>query len=177
MLSVPSRYWKDRVPADKANQKHWYRGRTYTFDEMVELRRGENLAAQIAPEILEERYARCQEAIRQLGDLYAEVKPDVAVMIGNDQMEVFTKEHVPAFAIFWGPYVEGIPRTQEFLDRLPPGVERAELDRTPTEYVQHPCVPELGEYLIEQSMIAGFDVAQMTRLTTGEIGSNAAPHA
>ncbi len=37
--------------------------------------------------------------------------PDVAVVVGNDQMEVFTAEHIPAFAIFWGDYVEGIPRT------------------------------------------------------------------
>jgi hypothetical protein len=177
MLSVPSQYWKDRVPADKANKKHWFRGKTYTFEEMVALRKDENLADQITPEAQEERHARCQAGIRKLGDLYLEAKADVGIVIGNDQMEVFTKEYVPAFAIFWGPYVEGIPRTQEFLDRLPPGVARAELDRTPSEYTQYPCMPELGEYLIEHSMNAGFDVAQMTKLTSGEIGSNAAPHA
>jgi hypothetical protein len=177
MLSVPAKYWKDRVAADRTNPKHWYRGKTYTFDQMAELRRDENLAAQITDQVCEERHARCQAAIRKLGDLYFEAKPDVAVVIGNDQMEVFTKEHVPAFAIFWGPYVEGIPRTQEFLDKLPPGVARAELDRTPAEYTRYPCIPDLGEYLIEQSIEAGFDVAQMTKLTTGEIGSNAAPHA
>ena len=177
MLSVPAMYWKDRVAADRTNPKHWYRGKTYTFDQMVELRKSENLAAQITDDVLEERHARCQAGIRRLGDLYFEAQPDVAVVIGNDQMETFTKEHIPAFAILWGPYIEGIPRTQEFLDKLPPGVARAELDRTPTEYVQHPCAPELGEYLIESAMDAGFDVAQMTKLTTGEIGSNAAPHA
>ena len=177
MLSVPSQYWKDRVPADRANPRHYFRGKTYTFDQMTELRSAENLAAQITPEVMEERHARCQSALRQLGDLYCETQPDIAVVIGNDQMEVFSKDHVPTFAVFWGPYVEGIPRTQEFLDKLPPGVARVELDRTPAEYTQYPCSPELGRRLSEDAMDAGFDVAQMTRLTTGEIGSNAAPHA
>jgi OH-DDVA oxygenase/3-O-methylgallate 3,4-dioxygenase len=92
-------------------------------------------------------------------------------------MEIFTADHVPAFAIVWGPYVEGIPRDEAFLAKLPPGVARAELDRTPSVYTQYPCHPELGEYLIRASMNDGFDPAQITKLTTGEIGSNAAPHA
>src|SRR5438132_7540594 len=117
MLSVPSEFWVDRVPADKANPAHPFRGKTYTFDQMVELRRGENLAAQVEPDVRQQRYVRCQTSILKLGDLLERVKPDVSVIVGNDQMEVFTREHVPAFAIFWGPYVEGVPRTQEYLDQ------------------------------------------------------------
>ena len=92
-------------------------------------------------------------------------------------MEVFTNEHVPAFAVFWGPYVEGIPRTPEFLAKLQPGIARAELDRTPSVYTQYPCSPELGRHVIETAISENFDVSQMTRLSEGEIGSNAAPHA
>ena len=92
-------------------------------------------------------------------------------------MEVFTNEHVPAFAVFWGPYVEGIPRTPEFLAKLQPGIARAELDRTPSVYTRYPCSPDLGRHVIETAIAESFDVSQMTRLSTGEIGSNAAPHA
>jgi hypothetical protein len=177
MLSVPSQYWVDRVPFDKSHPAHPFRGKTYTFDQMTELRRSENLAAQAEPHVREERHIRCQNAIGVLGDLIEEVKADVSVVIGNDQMEVFTPEHLPAFAIFWGPYVEGIPRTPEYLAKLPPGIARAELDRTPTEYTQHPCLPELGKHLLEQVTAAGFDAAQLTKLPTGPLGSSAAPHA
>ncbi len=114
---------------------------------------------------------------RSSADVYLEKPPDIAVIVGNDQMEVFTKEHIPALAVFWGDYVEGIPRTQEFLDKLPPGIARAELDRTPAVYTQYPCVPELGRHLIHSATREGFDLAQLTRLPEGEIGSNAAPHA
>jgi hypothetical protein len=177
MLSIAPEYWKDRVLADRTNPQHFFQGKTYNFDQMVALRKHENLAEQITPEVCQQRYARCQQAIRTLGDVFEQNRPDVAVIVGNDQMEVFTGEHVPALAVFWGHYVEGIPRTPEFLAKLNPGVARAELDRTPSVYTQYPCSPELGRHMIEQVIADGFDVAQLTKLPTGEIGSNAAPHA
>jgi OH-DDVA oxygenase len=177
MLSVPSEYWVDRVPADKAHPAHPYKGKTYTYDQMVELRRDENLAAQIEPEVRKQRHTRCQASIQKLADMLERVKPDVSVIVGNDQMEVFTHEQVPAFAIFRGPFVEGVPRTQEYLDKLPPGIARAELDRTPEVYTKYPCLPSLGEHLLERTTAAGFDVTQLTKLPVGEVGSSAAPHA
>jgi len=177
MLSVPWEAWTERVPADRANPRHFHQGKVYTFDQMVELHKARGLAKQLTPEVFAERHARCQRAIRELGDIYEESKADVAIVIGNDQMEIFTSDHVPAFAIFWGDYVEGIPRTPEFLASLPPGVARAELDRTPSVYTQYPCVPALGKHMIEQVVAQNFDVAQLTKLPTGAIGSNAAPHA
>lgn len=177
MLSIPSEYWKDRVAADRAEPRHPFRGGIYSFDELAALRKGENLTDQIRPEVLQERHARCQTAIATLADTYASVAPDIAVIVGNDQMEVFTRDTIPAFGVFWGPYVEGIPRSPEFLAKLNPAIARAELDRTPSVYTQYPCVPEAGRHIIQSLITSGFDITQMTKLQTGEIGSNAAPHA
>jgi hypothetical protein len=177
MLSIPAEYWVDRVSADRENPRHFFKGETYTFDEMVDLRRGEQLAAQITPEVCQARHERCQNAIRRLADFFDEHRPDVAVVVGNDQMEVFTGDHVPALAIFWGDYVEGHPRTPEFLAKLNRGVARAEADRTPPVHTQYPCLPALGKHMIESVNAEGFDVAQLRRLTVGEIGVNSAPHA
>jgi AcrR family transcriptional regulator len=177
MLSIPPEYWVDRVSADRENPRHFFKGKTYTFDQMVELRRGERLADQITPEVSRARHERCQNSIRRLADFFDEHRPDVAVVIGNDQMEVFTGDHVPALAIFWGDYVEGHPRTPEFLAKLNRGVARAEADRTPAVYTQYPCLPALGKHMIEGAIGEGFDVAQLRRLPVGEIGVNSAPHA
>lgn len=177
MLSVPWQNWTERVAADRTNPRHPYQGKNYTFDQMVELRKPGHLADQLTAEVFAERHARCQQAIRELGDIYLSSGCDAAVIVGNDQMEIFTPEHVPAFAVFWGPYIEGIPRTQEFLDSLPPGIARAELDRTPAVYTQYPTLPQLGCHLINKVIADDFDVAQLTKLPTGSIGSNAAPHA
>ncbi|HTW66190.1 MAG TPA: hypothetical protein VME17_16310 [Bryobacteraceae bacterium] len=177
MVSIPSEYWKDRVTADRAEKHHPFRSGTYTFDELAALRASENLPDQIHPEVLCERHARCQRAIAMLADAYAHNQADMAVIVGNDQLEVFTRETIPAFSVFRGPYVEGIPRTPEFLAKLNPAIARAELDRTPIVYTQYPCLPEVGWHVTEALTASGFDVTQMTRLQTGEIGSNAAPHA
>jgi hypothetical protein len=177
MLSMPPQFWPERVKADRANPRHFYKGRAFTFDELVALRADEKLAKQITPEVFQQRHQQCQRAIHVLADEFVQRKPDVAVIVGNDQMEILTREHVPAFLVFWGEYVEGIPRTPEFLATLPPGIAPAELDRTPSVYTRYPCLPELGEHLIKQVVAENFDVAQMTRFPTGEVGSNAAPHA
>jgi 3-O-methylgallate 3,4-dioxygenase len=177
MLSVPWENWAERVPADRANPKHFYQEKIYTFDQMVEVHKSRDLAALLTPEVFQERHGRCQKAICALGEIYIDSKPDIMVVIGNDQMEIFTPDHVPAFAVFRGSFVEGIPRTAEFLASLPPGVARAELDRTPSVYTQYPTLPDLGNHIIERVMADDFDVAQLTKLPTGSIGSNAAPHA
>src|SRR5262249_25167641 len=148
MLSVPPEIWPERVKADRANPRHFYRGKTYTFHELVAFRKQENLDAQITAEVCRERHARCQQAIGQLADIWDANSPDIAVVVGNDQMEVFTRDHVPAFAVFWGEFVEGIPRTAEFLATLQPGIAAAEADRTPREYTRYPTLPELGRHII-----------------------------
>jgi 3-O-methylgallate 3,4-dioxygenase len=177
MLSIPAEYWADRVTADRENPQHFFKGKTYTFNELVDLQREERLAEQITPQVCQERYARCQKAIRQLGDFFEKQDPDAVVLVGNDQMEVFTSDHVPAFALFWGPYMEGHPRTPEFLAKLNRGVARAEADRTPPVYTQYPCLPEMGRHMIQSVIADGFDVAQLKKLSVGEIGVNSAPHA
>jgi len=176
MLSIPPEYWKDRVSFDR-QARHFHRGKTYTFDEMVTLRKDAHLADQITPEVMLERHNRNQNAIRQLADYFDQHRPDIAVVVGNDQMEIFTDQHVPAFAVFWGDHVEGHPRSPEFLAKLNPAVARAEADRTPSVHTDYPCSPELGKHVIQSVVTDGFDVAQLTKLPTGEIGSNAVPHA
>jgi len=177
MLSIPPQYWVDRVSADRENPRHFYQGKTYTFDQLVDLLKPRCLAEQITSEVSKQRHDRCRTAIVRLADFFEANRPDVAVVVGNDQMEIFNRDHVPAFAVFWGEYVEGHPRTPEFLAKLNPGVARAEADRTPPVYTRYPCVPGLGLHIIEHMMSAGFDVSQLTRLPVGEIGVNSAPHA
>jgi len=176
MLSIPPEFWKDRVSFDR-QAKHFYQGKTYSFDEMIELRKDAHLAVQITPEVSLERHHRNQNAIRQLADFFDQHRPDIAVIVGNDQMEIFTGQQVPAFAVFWGDHVEGHPRSPEFLAKLNPAVARAEADRTPAVHTNYPCSPELGKHVIQSVITDGFDVSQLTKLPTGEIGSNAVPHA
>lgn len=177
MLSIGWEHWQDRVGFDRRHTALPYRGQTYAFPELAELRKEEHLEAALTPEECASRHGRCQAAIRELAETWDRSGVDVAVIIGNDQMEVFDSGHVPGFAVFWGEHMEGHPRTKEFLAKLDPAIARAELDRTPAEYTQYPCHRELGRHVIQSVVDDDFDVSQMTKLSAGEIGVNSAPHA
>src|SRR5687768_18498610 len=104
MLSTPPDKWDLRIP-DDLRSTHHFRGRTWTFDELVAERASENLAAQIQPEIWVQRHAQCRRAIGELASVFEAAKPDVAVIVGNDQMEIFDDSLLPAFSVLWGPEI------------------------------------------------------------------------
>ena len=58
MLSIPPEVWPERVKFDRANPRHFFKGKTYTFDDLAALRKGERLAEQCTPEVCRQRPAR-----------------------------------------------------------------------------------------------------------------------
>ena len=101
MLVTDTELWGARIPADKANRHPW-RGRTWSFDELVEARKSEGLELQITEAAWNERQRRCQAAIEELARVFAAARIDVAVVVGNDQMEIFDEKLLPALSIFLG---------------------------------------------------------------------------
>lgn len=177
MLSTPWPSWGDRVAADRQNGAHWFRGETYGFDDLVSTRAAENLAAQITPEKWEDRSKACQEAISRLAAKYAEAAPDVAVIVGNDQRELFTEENFPAICVYWGETIENRPRTEGQIAALPPGIAIAERGHAPPEDAVYPGHPDLGNHIIRSVMEEGFDVAASSVLPEGSGYANGIPHA
>jgi hypothetical protein len=177
MLSTPPDQWDARVPADHANQKHFFRGKTYNFSELSKLRAGENLAKEISKDIWRRRRAACDAATAELSRVFHAVAPDVAVIVGNDQMELFGERAMPAITVFRGEKIENIPFGPEQLAMLPPGVGIAERGHCPPERAQYKGVPELGMHLIRSLIADEFDVAQSVDLPVGPMGTNSVPHA
>jgi len=70
MLSTPPEGWGLRVPDDRRTRHH-FKGKTWTFDELVKLREPENLARQITPEVWRTRHAACRAAIVKLAQVFA----------------------------------------------------------------------------------------------------------
>jgi hypothetical protein len=177
MLSTPWEQWDQRVGFDRQNKEQWYQGKTYDFDQLVELRKNDGLEAQITPDKWQERSAACNAAIEVLAAKYAEMAPDVAVIVGNDQQELFTDDNCPAFSVFWGDTIENRPRTAEQIANLPPGVAIAERGHAPPEDAVYPGMPALGEHIIGSLMASGFDISASRRLPKGSGYVNGIPHA
>ncbi len=163
-LSSTPEQWLLRVPADRKKKDHPFRGGTYDFDTLVELRKAERLAAQCTLEEREKRAAACGRAIERMADAFAAVAPDVAVIMGNDQTELFLDDVIPAITVFRGPTLWDQPATPEQVARMPPGIHEAEWGHSPPQYTEYPGLPDLAVHIIELAMASGFDVATSLRL-------------
>lgn len=157
-----------RVKADQNRKSHPFRLGNYSFDELKELRKSENLAKQASLEERTIRHAKCQAAITKMADIWEEVKPDVAVIMGNDQKELFTDDLIPAFSVFSGDTLYNQPATEEQIPLMAPGIHEAEDGHNPPEYTEYPGLPELGNHIIKTATEAGFDVTRMNKLPEHE---------
>ncbi len=171
MLATSPEQWALRVPADRA-AKHPFRGRAWAFDELVEHRSAERLRTQITMDVMRRRHAACQHALDRLADIFAEVKPDVAVIFGNDQMEIFSESLIPAFGVMWGSSIVNAEMTQEHRAKLPPGVAEAIAGHIPPGGATYQGEPELACHIIRSLMADSFDVATLKRFPVDET-----PHA
>lgn len=157
-LSTTPEQWLLRVPADLEAQ-HPFRGRSYDFQSLVELRRHENLAMQSSLEERTRRAQSCATAISRMADLFEEARPDVAVIMGNDQHELFLDELMPSIAVFGGPTIWDRPASPEQAARMPPGIHEAEGGYSPPAYTEYPGHPRLARHIVRAAVAGGFDVA------------------
>lgn len=176
-LLTPPEHWHLRETADRENKALAYQGGSYDFATLASLRGGQGLIEKQSPAARQAHYDRCQVAIAAIAKIYGEAAPDVAVIFGNDQFEVFTRVNIPAFSVFWGDYVENIPKTAEQKAMIPAGAAFADAGYCPPERTRYPGCPELGEHLIKSLIGDDFDVAQSTELPVGRMGNNSVPHA
>lgn len=158
-LHTPAEQWDIRVDADRRNKAHKYRGKTYDWDGLKALRQAENLANEATLEKRQERLKRAHQSLEGLAQIFESVKPDVAVIVGNDQHELFDDFVTPAFTVFWGDKIENVPRSKDQIARLPAGIHIADHGHVPPRTEIYPGAPELGLRIIEHTIADDFDVA------------------
>lgn len=171
MLVTDTEIWDARVPFDK-EVKHAWRNGSYSFDELVAARRHEGIEKFVNKEVWDAHQARCQAGIEKLADIFEEAKIDVAVVVGNDQMEIYDERLVPAFAIHYGETITNYEFTAERMATVPAGVRPAIPGYIPSGGAEYPGHPELSQRIIRQAMNDSFDVAVMKGMPKPET-----PHA
>lgn len=162
-LSTDPDQWLLRIRADK-QRKHPFRCNLYGFEELIELRKEENLKNKITLEERTRRHGACQSAITAMADKFMEISPDVAVIFGNDQRELFLEDIQPAMTIFGGEKTWDQPASEESAKRMPPGIHEAEAGHSPPEYREYPGLPQLANHILKSAMQENFDLAYSTEL-------------
>ena len=171
MLSTPPEEWGQRAVFDRGITHH-YKGRTWSFEELVEARKDRHFEREITLDIWRKRHAACRRALAKLADVFAAAKPDVVLIVGNDHMEMFDENALPAFSVFWGDTIVNNPFPEEKMARLAPGVAIAVPGHIPPDGARYPGVPALGRHLIESATAEGFDITTVKRMPRDET-----PHA
>lgn len=160
MLVTTPEQWLLRVPDDKTSRHPW-RGRLWSFDELLEARKSEHLADRVTSQAMQENAARCDAALDRLAQVLQAARIDVAVIVGNDQMEIYGEELIPPFGVVWGDTVENSPLSEQVMSRLPPGIAESIPGYIPPGGATYRIQSDLSQHIIRAAMEEDFDVAAL----------------
>jgi 3-O-methylgallate 3,4-dioxygenase len=132
------------------------------YDELV--RSGRGIERELAPGVWQRKYEAVQAAVRTLGETLVKTDPDVVVIVGDDQDELFRRSNMPAMAVYWGEQVLDLPRD---LTNVPASRAAAMWAKHAQVEERYPVAAPLGRHLVEHMMRAGFDVAQIREQPEG----------
>lgn len=156
-LGTTAEQWPNRVAADKKNI-HPFRLKDYTFDQLVELRKDENLAAQCTLGERQKRKARCDAGIEVMAQKWEEAKPDVCVIMGNDQREMMLTDITPALTVFCGDTIWNEPVPDEHVPKMPPGIHEASWSHNPPVHTEYPGLRDLAEKITRKGIRNNYDL-------------------
>jgi hypothetical protein len=164
-LYTPPEEWEHLAQRDTRNAEPlWYKGERVKYAELLKERSEQNLGEQMDANICNERVANAHEAIDQVSEIFAEAQPDITIIFGNDQGEMFLDDVRPAFSIMGGEKFENMPRSADQIERLPPEIHIADAGHLPEKETQvflgHPV---LARYLVESAMSHHFDITYSHR--------------
>ena len=180
MLATPPDLWHLRAGADRKNPSHWYRGEKFDYDTLLRQRAPGDVAkfaGQVTPHAMAANFAQCQRALDRLAEHIATCKPDLVVILGNDQREVFMEDLTPAFTVFTGSEVENIPLSDEAVAKLPPGIAIAEAGHCPPGGATYAGAPAHANAIVASLTAQDFDIATSERLPGMPERQHGIPHA
>jgi 3-O-methylgallate 3,4-dioxygenase len=157
-LSAGVEYWEHHGAVDKTRGP--LLGRDGTFHDWDTLTALATFDAQqeLSQPVYESKYRRAQQAIEVLRRALVEAKPDVVMIIGDDQWELFQDDGIPTFSFFTGSELIDRPATPDALAEMTPGRRAAQWAAHGDVANIHPTHAELSAYLVAAVAEAGFDV-------------------
>lgn len=105
LLTLPAEEWAHRAAADYANPElNLSDGRRVTYGQL-QAEVGDRYGDVVSVEALRRKAELSQAALDRLADALEAAAPDVVVIVGDDQEELFSAANQPAIAVFYGEEV------------------------------------------------------------------------
>ena len=102
VLTIDSSEWQHRAQADFENPRlNLSDGRFVTYDQLLAASGG-RYASVATPAEFERKADICQRALDRLAADVASASPDIVIVIGDDQGELFDLNNMPAISLFYG---------------------------------------------------------------------------
>jgi catalytic LigB subunit of aromatic ring-opening dioxygenase len=159
--------WPDHAERDRRNPQLLGRDACYhTYDELLTLAPS-GLDPELAPHAWEAKYGRCQDAIGLLADSLRAARADVAIVIGDDQREMFLDDGIPAFACFAGSLLVDTRPSEEVLARVPAGIRAAYWAVHGEEPGLHTVAADLSMHIASRLTADGFDLTLLREQPAG----------
>lgn len=163
MLGSPVGDFLKHADRDVAGSRHLDRaGTPVSYGELLE-KADPAIAAELAPDIVAAKVADCRAGLDRLADALATVRPDVVVVVGDDQKEQFLEDNLPAVLIYSGETVENdvlpLPETAPAYWKT----ARSQFHE-PARRRAYPVAAGLARHMTESLVANGFDISHSERL-------------
>jgi hypothetical protein len=147
--------WPDHAERDRRNPRLLGKdARWRTYEELL-ADADPALGHELQPAVWDAKYRRCQDAIEELSGDLNEAHADIAVVIGDDQREMFSDELVD------------MPPSGEALERMPKGIRAASWAAHGDHEQTHPVRADLSAHIAEQLARDDFDITVLRQQPAG----------
>jgi hypothetical protein len=161
LLATPPEQWTIRADADRRATRLWFRGAPMAFDDLLTMRTADvdDFTAASSEGERVRRHGDCQRALDALAQHFHEASVDLAIVVGNDQREMFGDDVRPALLVLGAPSIPNVPLDDDERAALPPGVALAEEGHCPPEGAVYPGQPAAARTILRVLLDRGVDAA------------------
>jgi Catalytic LigB subunit of aromatic ring-opening dioxygenase len=114
MLALSPEFWVVRAHDEMADPNFRFNrldGRFQSYQELL-AEVGDRYSHLNTLDNYREKHALAQSALARVADAIEEAQPDVVIILGNDQDELFRASNAPALGIFHGPEIKTFKRSR-----------------------------------------------------------------
>ena len=165
-LSSGVEMWPDHALRDQRYPLLGKDATYHTYDEMLAGADPE-MARELQPDVWEGKYQRAQAAITSLSAALEAADADLALIIGDDQRELFVDDGIPAFACFTGTELIDERPAPDAFAKLPKGIQAAYWAVHGAERGVHQVAQQLSTHIAERLALADFDLTVFTKQPAG----------